>query len=292
MIWQLTINGLIAGSIYALVALGFTLIYGTVRFFHFAHGAICATGAYLAWWSASQMGLPLMLSASIGALCAGVLGVAIYDFVYSPLKRSRSPNLVLLLSSFGVFVVLSNLLQVIFGPDVRGLRQGEVSKGYDVFGAIVTESQLMISAICFVIVLTLVRFVKRSRLGKSILAVADDPVAASVVGIHSERIIRIVFFLGSVLAGIAGVLLALETGLHPGMGLNATIKGIIAAVIGGVGSIPGALVGGLFLGLVENLGLWGISAGWKDAIAFTVLVVFLIFRPHGIFGMSSKERRV
>jgi len=177
-------------------------------------------------------GFPLIPTALVGSLYAGSLEVGIDASVYRSLKRKRSPSLVLLLVSFGVFIFLTNFLQVIFGSDVRSLRQVAVVKRCDIFGTIVTESQLMIGAICFMLALALVSFVKLSRLGKAILAVADDPVAASVVGIHSEGVVRIVFFLGSMLAGIAGAILALETGLHPGMGLNAAIKGIIAAVIG------------------------------------------------------------
>jgi len=292
MIWQLTINGLIAGGIYALVALGFTIIYGTVRFFHFAHGAVYAAGAYLAWLAVSQMGMPVIPGVVFACLLAGALGVLIDLAVYRPLRAQKSPNLVFLLASFGVFVFLNNALQLAFGADIKSLRTGPVIEGYHVLGAVITDIQIAIFIACLVLSLALVLFVKATRLGKAIQAVADDPVAASIVGIHSERIIQTSFFLGSMLAGAAGILVSLETNIEPTMGMNAILKGIIAAVIGGVGSIPGALVGGLFIGLAENLGIWRISAGWKDAIAFAILVVFLLFRPGGIFGRESEIRSV
>lgn len=292
MIGQLVINGLIAGGIYALVGLGFTVIYGTVRFFHFAHGAIYAVGAYMAWLAVGRLGIPLIPSVLLACLVAGAFGVLIDFAVYRPLRARKSPNLVYLLASFGVFVFLNNALQFIFGADIKSLRSGSVSEGRHFLGAVITDIQIVILVACLLLALTLIVFVKATRLGKAIRAVADDPVAASLVGIHSERIIRTSFFLGSVLAGAAGILVSLETNIEPTMGLNAVLKGIIAAVIGGMGSIPGALLGGLIIGLAENLGIYGISAGWKDAIAFTILVVFMLFRPGGIFGRESEIRRM
>ncbi len=291
MIGQLAINGLIAGSIYALVALGFTVIYGTVRFFHFAHGAVYAVGAYLAWLAVSRLGLQFFPSVVLACLLAGALGVLIDVAVYRPLRARRAPNLVFLLASFGIFVFLNNALQLAFGADIKSLRTGPVTEGHRVLGAVITDIQIVILIASVLLALALILFVKATRLGKAIRAVADDTVAASIVGIHSEHIVRTSFFLGSVLAGAAGILVSLETNIEPTMGFNAILKGIIAAVIGGIGSIPGALIGGLFIGLAENLGIWGISAGWKDAIAFAILVAFLLFRPTGIFGGESETRR-
>ncbi len=289
---QILLNGLIAGSIYSLVAVGFSLIYGSVRFFHFAHGALCAAGAYVAFWCATSVGLPLVLAAGAGALGAGVLGVGIDQCVYRPLRQSKSPDLVLLLASFGVFLLMTNLLQVLFGSDVVSLRRGPVREGYLFCGAIITGNQITIAFASVVLTIALWLFLKVTRTGRAIRAVADDPIGASIVGIHSDGVIRTAFFVGSLLAGVAGILLALETDLQPGMGMNAAIKGIIAAVIGGIGSIPGALVGGLLLGLAENLGAWFTSSSWKDAVAFAVLVVFLLLRPGGIVGGASRQRRV
>ena len=288
---QLVLNGVIAGSIYALVALGFTVIYGTVRFFHFAHGAVYAVGAYLAWLAVSRLGLPVLPGLFLACLLAGALGVLIDAAVYRPLRARKAPNLVFLLASFGIFVFLNNALQLAFGADIKSLRTGPVKEGHHVLGAVISDIQIAILIASLILALALILFVKATRLGKAIRAVADDPIAASIVGIHSERIIRTSFFLGSVLAGAAGILVSLETNIEPTMGFNAILKGIIAAVIGGIGSVPGALVGGLFIGLAENLGIWGISAGWKDAIAFAILVAFLLFRPAGIFGRESGTRR-
>ena len=135
-------------------------------------------------------------------------------------------------------------------------------------------------------------FIQKNKLGKAMRAVADDPIAAGVVGIYSERIIFASFVIGSALAGAAGILISLETNIEPTMGLNAIFKGIIASIIGGIGSIPGAMLGGLFLGIAENLGIWKIHAGWKDSIAFVILIFFLLLRPGGIFAIKTEKDRL
>lgn len=291
MIYQLAVNGVIAGCTYALIALGFTIIYGTVRFFHFAHGAVVAIAAYAAWACMAYLGLPFALAAIIAVVAAGGLGVLMDRFVYRPLRQRKSPSLILLLASFGMFLVVQNILQFAFGSDIKVLREGTVSEGHRMFGAVITSTQLWIVASSVILALAALLFLRRTGFGKAIRAVADDQVAASLVGINSERTISWAFFLGSALAGIAGILVALESNIYPAMGLNAAIKGIIAALIGGMGSIPGALLGGLLIGLAENVGVWGISSGWKDAISFAVLVAFLLFRPGGIFRTDLEVRK-
>ena len=159
-------------------------------------------------------------------------------------------------------------------------------------GAVITDTQILILAVSITLCLVLWLFVKRTKLGKAIRAVADDRITASVVGINPERIILAAFAIGSALAGAAGILISLETNIEPTMGMNAILKGIIASIIGGIGSIPGAMFGGLFLGIAENLGIWKISAGWKDCIAFVILIVFLLFRPGGIMGVKSGGERL
>lgn len=292
MLEQIIANGIIAGSTYALVALGFTVIYGTVRFFHFAHGVVFTLAAYLMWCGSAYFQLPLAMAAILAAFAGGLLGVLMNAVVYLPLRKQRAPKLILLLASFGVFVFLQNFFQLTFGSDIKVLRTGPVNEGLRVLGAVITNTQLIILLATILLACASILFIKKTRIGKAICAVADDPVAASIMGVHSERTIAIVFFLGSSLAGAAGCLVALETNIHPMMGLNAVIKGIIAAVIGGMGSIPGALLGGMLIGLAENIGVWGISTGWKDAISFSILVLFLLLRPGGFLGGKLKARQV
>lgn len=204
----------------------------------------------------------------------------------------KASNLVYLLASFGVFIFIQNLIQLLYGAQILTLRTGPVKVGRPVLGAIITDNQILILAVSIVLLIALWLFIKQTQLGKAMRAVADDSLAARTVGINSERIIMYAFAVGSAVAGAAGILISLETNLEPTMGLNAMIKGIIASIIGGIGSIPGAMIGGFFLGIVENLGIWKISAGWKDAIAFAVLIIFLLLRPEGILGSKFAKDRV
>lgn len=223
---------------------------------------------------------------------AGGIGVAIDRLVYYPLRKSKASNLVFLLASFGVFIFIQNLIQLIYGAQILTLRTGPVKEGHHILGAVITDTQILIIGASVVLSVALWLFVQRTKLGKAMRAVADDPVAASVVGINPEKVIIAVFFIGSALAGAAGILISLETNLQPTMGFNAILKGIIASIIGGIGSIPGAVLGGYFLGLAENLGIWKIQSGWKDAIAFAILIAFLLIRPGGILGVKTEQERL
>src|SRR4030042_1175956 len=295
---QLVLNGIISASIYALVALGFVVIYRTVKFFHFAHGVVYACAAYAAyavfsgwpktvvsnWWLVVGGWLLAIIG---GILGAGVVGVLIDRIVYRPLRKKKAPNLVFLIASFGVFIFIQNLLQLIFGAQILTIRTGPVKEGHHVLGAVITNIQILLLVVSVFLSIALWQFVKKTKLGKAMRAVADDPMAASIVGINPENIILAAFAIGSALAGAAGILISLETNIEPTMGMNAVLKGIIASIIGGIGSIPGAMFGGLFLGLAENLGIWKIQAGWKDTIAFVILIIFLLLRPSGIMGKKE-----
>ncbi len=292
MISQLLVNSLIAGSIYALIALGFAIIYRTVKFFHLAHGAVYTIGAYLAYTFTITIGLDLISSFLIAVLLSGAAGLAINRLVYLPLRKQKASNLIFLLASFGVFILIQNLIQLIYGAQILSIRTGPVVEGHHILGAVITDTQILILVASIVLSGALWLYTKHSKLGKAIRAVADDTVAASVVGINPEYVMAAAFFIGSMLAGAAGILISLETNLEPTMGFNAILKGMIAAIIGGIGSIPGAVFGGYFLGLAENLGIWKIQAGWKDAIAFAILIAFLLLRPGGIMGVQTEQERL
>jgi branched-chain amino acid transport system permease protein len=292
MIQQLMINGIIAGCIYALIALGFVIIYRTIKFLHLAHGVVYAAGAYVTYAFFILLKINLPISFFLSIVIAGLLGVFINRFVYLPLRKHKTSSLVFLLASFGGFIFLQNLIQLIFGAQILTLRTGPAKEGHNFLGAIITETQILIIAFCLVLFYLCWLFIKKTKFGKAIRAVSDDPIGARVVGINSEKIIMLAFAIGSALAGAAGILISLETNIEPTMGMNAILKGIIASIVGGIGSIPGALFGGLFLGLAENLGIWKIQAGWKDTIAFAILIVFLLVRPSGIMGVKTEKEKI
>ena len=292
MINQILLNGIIAGSIYSLIAIGFTVIYKNVKYFHFAHGIVYTAGAYLAYTLFNVIKIPNIFSFIIILIIVGLLGVCIERFVYLPLRKNEVSNLVFLLASFGIFIFLQNLIQLIFGAQLLTLRTGPVIEGRHFLGAVITDTQILIIVSSIVLFFLTWLLIQKTKLGKAIRAVADDPIGARVSGINSEKIIMAVFAIGSALAGVAGILVALETNIEPTMGFNVILKGIIASIIGGIGSIPGALLGGLFLGLGENLGIWQIQAGWKDAIAFGILILFLLFRPSGIMNVKPEKEKI
>ena len=292
MFFQLLINGIIAGAIYALVALGFTVIYRTVKFFHLAHGAVYICAAYLAYFLARGLGLNFVLSFFLAVVLSALIGICIDRLIYFPLRVSKSPNLVFLIASFGVFIFIQNLIQLIFSAQVLSLRNSPVEEGWSIFSAVITPVQVLILVLSLILMIILWFLSAKTRIGRAMQAVADDPVAASVVGINPEKTILASFAVGSGLAGIAGILISLETNIEPAMGFSAIFKGIIASIIGGVGSIPGAMLGGFFLGIAENLGIWKIQAGWKDSIAFIVLIIFLLFRPGGILAAKTRKEDI
>ena len=293
MFHQLFLNGIIAGSIYALVALGFTMIYRTVKFFHFAHGVVYAAGAYFAYSFTISLHLPFAVSFFLSATFAALLGMGIDKLVYHPLRLRKASNLVLLIASFGVFIVLQNLIALIYGNRILILKTGPVREGYKVLaGASITPVQIAILVTSILLMILLWTFMKYSKTGKAMRAISDDIIAASIVGIDPNKLIPATFAIGSALAGVAGVLISLETNIEPTMGMPAILKGIIASIIGGIGSIPGAAFGGFSLGLAENLGVWKIHAGWKDCISFAILIVFLLARPRGLLGMKTAKEEI
>jgi branched-chain amino acid transport system permease protein len=297
MFTQLLFNGIIAGSIYTLIALGFGIIYRTVKFFHFAHGVVYTAGAYICYSVVSywllvvrgQNALGWLVAIVVGIIGAGILGVLIDRLVYYPLRKKKASNMIFLLASFGVFIFLQNLIQLIFGAQILTLKTGQIKEGHQFLGAVITDIQILILLASCLLLIMLWMFVQKTKLGKAMTAVSDDVITASVVGINPERIIFVSLAIGSVLAGIGGILISLETNIEPTMGFNALLKGIIASIIGGIGSIPGAMLGGFFLGIAENLGIWKIQTGWKDCIAFVILIIFLLFRPGGILGSKTEK---
>jgi branched-chain amino acid transport system permease protein len=289
---QIIANSIIIGFIYSSLALGFTVIYKTIKYFHFAHGVVYTTGAYLGYTFLIHLKINPFISILISIIITALLGIFIDRSVYLPLRKNKASNLVFLLASFGVFIFLQNIIQLIFGAQLLTLRTGPVVEGHNFFGAVITDIQILIIVSSTVLFLMTWLLIQKTKLGKAIRAVADDNIGAGVSGINSEKIITVIFAIGSALAGVAGILVSLETNIEPTMGFNAVLKGIIACIIGGIGSIPGALLGGLFLGLAENLGVWQIQAGWKDAIAFGVLILFLLFRPSGIMNVKPDKEKV
>ncbi len=288
---QLLFNGLIAGSIYALIASGFSLIYSATRFVHFAHGSVAAIGAYILFFSFTVSGMPFWLAVILSIVGTALFGVLFFGILYRPLMKRGSSNAILLIAGLGLMIFVDNMLLLMFGADVKTIGAIEVQKGVEIFGAIVTPLQIGIFCTSVVLLILLQLFVKKTTFGKKMLAVADNPYLADISGINATRIQYAGFAIGSAMAGVAGILIGLEQNVEPLMGTPLIIKGFTGAIIGGVTSIPGSVLGSYLLGLVENFGIWFLPSGYKDAIAFMLLLLFLLFRPQGILGINKGVRQ-
>jgi len=288
---QLLINGFIAGAIYSLVAAGFSLIYSTNKFVHFAHGATVAFSAYMFYAIFSLWHVELWVSVLISLGLGALLGYAMNFFVYSRLRQQKASALIQLVASVALLILIESLILLFFGADVKSIDLIKVEKGLEFFGAIITPLQVLIIIVAVVLLGLLNFFMKHTKIGKAMRAVSDNKDAAEIVGISAKKIFAWSFVIGSLIAGVAGILVGLEQNLEPMMGTNLMIKGFTGAVIGGVGSVPGAILGAFFLGIAENFGVWFLPSGYKDAIAFVILFVFLLFRPQGILGIKKQGDR-
>jgi branched-chain amino acid transport system permease protein len=284
---QLLANGIINGCLFALLAVGFALIYNTTRVFHIAYGATYTVAAYLCYFFLVRMQWTIPAAIGGTVLLTSLLGVLIQVFVYAPLERKRASLLVALLSSLGLDVVLVNLIPMFFGNETRVLRPGAepVLTVGPVFLSGIQLAVLVTAALLLSLVLLLLRY---SRLGSMVRAVRDDPILAVVMGIDQGQVRLAVFAAGSALAGMASILTALDVGVEPNVGMPALLVAAVALIIGGVGSFGGAVVGGFFLGVLQSLIVWRVSTRWTDTITFTLLILFLLFRPQGLLGTRHR----
>jgi len=297
-LFQQLANGIAWGSIYALIALGYTMVYGILRLINFAHGDIYMVGAFAAYYLArllhaggpepSPLLAAVVLLGSM-AICAG-LGVAIEFFAYRPVRKSS--RLTALITAIGVSLLLENLGIRLFGADPKFFPQLVAPKTVVLAeGVIVTNHQITVVVISILLMVALTLFVHRTRTGKAMRAVAFNRDAASLMGIPVNRIITITFAIGSALAAAAGVLVGLTNPkIEPLMGIMPGVKAFVAAVLGGIGSIPGAVIGGLLMGVSEYLVVGYISSTYRDAIAFVILILVLLVKPAGLLGRNVAEK--
>jgi branched-chain amino acid transport system permease protein len=279
---QQLINGLVSGCVYALVALGYTMIFGILGIVNFAQGEIYMFGAFSAVLTLAVTG-NIWLASAAGIAVACVIGVLLERIAFRPLRGTHP--LIPLISAIGASIFLSSLARLLFGPEDRAFPLEFHPAVFDFFGAQINQLQLVIIGVSVGLMAILTLFLNMTKHGKAIIAVAMDSDAARLSGINVNRAYEITFLLGSALSGAAGIMMAMYyDSTSPNMGLLPGLKGFSAAILGGVGSIPGAIIGGLVLGIAENLGAAYISSSYKDAFAFIALVLVLILLPRGIMG--------
>ncbi|MEW5925159.1 MAG: branched-chain amino acid ABC transporter permease [Candidatus Zixiibacteriota bacterium] len=281
---QIIVNSLIAASIYTLVGIGFSLIYNTGRFFHFAHAATFTLGAYFIYTFNLLLHIPLILSAIFSILGCGILGMIMDKTIFSTLRNRGASALIMLLASLGLYVVLQNSISVIYGDHIKSIRVGEITEGIPILGARITEIQ-SITVMTSILILMVIRLIlKKTNIGISLRAVANNPILAQISGIDSNKVILFSFFAGSAFAGLAGILVSMDIDMTPSMGMAPFMMAVVAVIIGGISSISGIALGAIFLAFVQNLGILFVSSQWQDAIAFGMLIIFLIIRPQGFLG--------
>jgi len=303
--WPHTFDGLTLGSIYAMIALGYTMVYGVLQLINFAHSEVFMIGTFAGVWMLRLYGihspvsgieLPLMIAAIMvpSMAISGATAVALERVAYRPLRRRGAPRLAFLITAIGASIFLSNLFFIripIVGWTLGGAAPVQYPElihrtaVFTAFGYQISNKQILVVVTMLLMYLFLDRFVMRTRAGKALRAVAEDPEAAALMGVPIDRVIVTTFLLGGIMAGAAGSLYGLFFGQAQfNIGFIHGIKAFTAAVLGGIGNIRGALLGGLLLGLVENLGVTCTSTAWQDVIAFGILVAVLMFRPTGIMG--------
>jgi len=287
MVRQLLINALIAGSLYALIGIGFALIFRVVKFFHFTHGLSYALGAYVAFGLSRWSNLNLVWVLILAPIITAVFGVILYAIIFQPLRNRRATPLVSLIACLGAYLVGQNLLSMAFGDDAKSIRGDVVVLGMNVLGAYITLPQLVIVVFAIVVVLGCAVWLSKTELGTQIRAVANDPSLATIIGIASDRVVFLTVVVGTGLGGLAGGLAALDRAIVPTMGLNALLMGVVATIAGGKESLGGVAFGAYFVGLAQNMVILWIPSAWQDSIVFLIMIGFLILRPQGFMGRDT-----
>jgi branched-chain amino acid transport system permease protein len=300
LVLQQFVNGLTMGAIYAIVGLGYTMVYGIIRLINFAHGAVFMVGAYVGLSILEMLGgahpsigiaPALLLAMVVAVVVCGGLGFAMDSIVYRKLRARRAHLLIPLIAALGISLILETGAMLIWGKQFKVYPAILPVWHVTIGGAVLNSEQIMLLVICFVMMFGLHLFVQKTRLGRAMRAASLDPNAARLVGVDVDRIILLTFVLGSALAAVAGVLYGLHYGsVNFRMGYVPGLKAFTAAVLGGVGNIPGAMLGGIIIGLLETFGAAYISGEWKDAIAFIILITVIVVRPTGLLGERIAER--
>ncbi len=278
------VNSLNVGSIYALIALGYTMVYGIVRLINFAHGEILMLGAFVGFFMATLFNMSFIPLLLVSMIACAVLGMLIDRIAYKPLRNA--PRISALITALGMSMFLSNLARVIFGADDKIMPDVKLIGNVDMPD--ITVLTISITIICMI---GLEYIVKKTKVGKAMRAVSEDKGAAKLMGINVDRTISITFAIGSALGAVGGVLYALNYGnLKPYMGVMPGLKAFVAAVLGGIGILPGAMVGGFVIGIIETFVKGYLSSAWANVFVFGILIIVLLIKPAGIFGKNTKEK--
>jgi branched-chain amino acid transport system permease protein len=290
MFLQLLLNGICSASLFAISALGFSLVYNTTNIFHFAFGAIYATTAYLLYFFYLSLGLSQPVSITLSLLISALIGILIDLIVYQKIENKLNSPLAVLISSFSVYLFIINLIALLSGNEVKIIEKG-IAQTFQIGSLIITKYQL-ISLITFVLIFILFLIFKTSKLGHILLGFSFNPKLIEVLG-YNPKLIRIfVFFTSSILTGIASIISAFDIGFDPHVGLSIVLISAVALIIGGVKIFEGAILGAFLIGILQSIVIWKLSARWVDAFVFLLFIIFLLFKPTGLLGKKLRVEEI
>ncbi len=291
MFWQQLVNWINLGAMYALLAIGYTMVYGIIKLINFAHGEIFMYGAFFTWWFMTALSIPFPLAALIGTLLGTLLGIGVERIAYRPLRNA--PRFAILISVLGMSIFLQNMARIIWGAEFQTFDVDFGLPPLIIGSVIIPIKRIFILLTTLILMIALSIFIKKTYLGKAMRAAAADREAAEMMGINANAVIVLTFAIGSALGAVAGILYAINYNcIDPIMGFNAGMKAFTAAVLGGIGNIYGAMVGGILLGIFEGVGAGYVSSMYRDAFAFGVLILTLIFRPEGLLGEGKPDEQI
>ncbi len=286
---QQVINGLSIGSIYALMAVGYSLVYSILNFSNFAHGGVIMLGAYFGLYAVNLLGLPFLGALIVAALMAGLVAVTLEKIAYTPLRKRNAPPLYFIISAMGASIFLENIVVATIGPTFRTYPQLIGKEPFSIGGLSISRIDVLMFVVAAISLIILVFIIEKTKVGLAIRACSYSARGSNLMGVNVNKIIFVIFLLGGLLAGIAGMLFGMKYTVYPQIGVI-TNKSFIAAVFGGLGSLPGAVIGSLLLGLIETFGAGYISSSYRDLIAFSLLIIVLVIKPSGLMGKVTEDK--
>ncbi len=288
---QQLINGITVGGIYALIALGYTMVYGILKIVNFAHGDVFMIGGFMGLILAQTTNLPIWIAYPLAMLITALIGVLIERICYRPIRLHGADALAILISALGVSIFLENFAQLVWGTETHAYVQKIQRTAYNIAGITLSNIQIGVIVLCIILMIVLYLVVNKTKMGMAMRATSQSITSAQLMGINTEKVIALTFGVGSALACVAGILVGTYyDAVYPLIGYSYGLKAFAAAILGGIGSVPGAMLGGFLLGIVETLGAGYISTGYRDAFAFGILILVLLFRPSGLLGKKHVDK--
>ena len=286
---QIIINIINTFFTFLVLSVSFYCKYISTKYFDLAHAVVITLGGYFTLLIFRQVGLSLWVAVPVAVIMCIIVGMLMEVILYKPLRKRNTSPLLMLIASLGLYVVLQNCISMVWGDDTKIIRTGDVAVGNEIFGAYITNIQITTIVVSLVLLILTLLFLKYNKIGRNIRAVSANSELANIVGINSDRVILWAFGIGSGMAAIAGILVASDTGLTPTMGFNLLLYGVVAMIIGGVGSTKGLIGGALLLATAQHLTAYYIDSKWMDAITYIILILFLIWKPLGFSGKRLKK---